>query len=331
MTTALACPALNAALASDPTRTRTLRLRFMQQMTRRWAEIKKDIRISIIDRDCFDIQPEVVAFGATERKAFKFKTDTEKVAGFMDWLRDQEAKGVLQIVERRGGPEMAARLRRGVFPGLVGPEPWTDVWIDSSYQAGIRDGRAKLRRAGVVVPPDEAMGGVGTLFNQPVHADRVAAIYSRCFEDLKTVVEVTNAQVRRKITDGLTTGLARGLAEGKHPRVIARELVKDVTNRVDKIGIVRARAIARSEIIRAHHVAGIGEYYRAQEELGPDVEVKVRILLGRGPCPEGICPDLAAGGPYTLQEAEGMLPAHVNCTCGSIPVIIPVEEAWRAA
>ena len=27
------------------------------------------------------------------------------------------------------------------------------------------------------------------------------------------------------------------------------------------------------------------------------------------------CEDLAAGGPYSLEEAQGRLPAHVNCRC----------------
>jgi len=49
------------------------------------------------------------------------------------------------------------------------------------------------------------------------------------------------------------------MAEGLSPRTIARRL----NDRVDKIGKVRARALARTEIIRAHHSANVQEYRMA--------------------------------------------------------------------
>jgi len=116
----------------------------------------------------------------------------------------------------------------------------------------------------------------------------------------------------------LTTGLAQGLAEGKNPRVIARELVKDVANRVDKIGITRARMIARTEVIRAHHVATIAEYEQAAEDM--EVEVMAEwSTAGFAVCP--ICIDMAHGGPYKLKVIEGMIPAHPNCRCCALPVM----------
>ena len=297
--------ALNLATRRDPTRTTSLRLRFVRQMNKRFEVLKRDIRISIVDRDCFAIQPrETIMFmQATPARAFEFVTTEAKIAGFMTWLDEQERLGILEQIYRPG-------LRPSVGAA------WTDLYIDTAYRQGIRRGGQELRRAGYPVPDWEAVpGGIGAVMAQPIHAERISVIYSRTFEDLKSVTQFTNAQVRRSITDGLTSGLARGLAEGKNPKVIARELYKDVANRVDKIGKVRARMIARTEVIRAHHVASIQEYRRAEAE---GVIVDVEWLTGGNPCP--ICADLFAGSPYKLDVIEGMIPAHPNCVCCTRPV-----------
>lgn len=285
---------INAAFRTDPTRTTMLRTRFVRQMNRRFGELKRDIRTSIMGNDCFGIQPGVLRIlSPVPAKAYEFKRTSEKVRLFMEWLEEQERLGILEII-----------MRPGVHPGIE--TAWTDVFIDSAYSQGMRRGRAELRHKGYVVPTFESVpGGVGAVMSQPYHADRIGAIYTRTYEDLKSVTQVMNAQVRRQIADGLTTGLARGLAEGKNPQVIARELVKDVANRVDKIGITRARTIARTEVIRAHHVATIAEYEQAGVEMAD-------WATGGNPC--GLCIDLRNDGPYSLKEIEGMIPAHPNCT-----------------
>lgn len=298
---------VNQTFRRDPTRTLVLRDRFMRQMDKRFRALKKDIKVSIVDRDCFGIQPGVLrTLAPTGWKAYEFKRSHEKVQGFMAWLEEQESAGILDIIRRPG-------IHAGV------DTPWTDVFIDSAYTRGIRRGRAELRRAGYTVPDWESTpGGIAGLMNQPHHADRIAAIYSRTFEDLKTVTREMNGQVRRRITDGLTTGLARGLAEGKNPIAIARELVKDVHNRVDKIGITRARMIARTEVIRAHHVANIAEYEQAEAEM--DVTIMAEwSTAGYQVCE--ICIQFQLEGPYKLKQIEGLIPAHPNCRCVAIPVM----------
>jgi len=297
--------ALNLASRLDPTRTTSLRLRFMRQINKRFDALKRDIRISIVDRDCFGIQPEelILVMAATPARAFEFQRTEVKIAGFMAWLEEQERLGILEMAYRHG------------IVGLA-ETPWTDVYIDTAYRQGIRRGGQELRRAGYAVPDWEAVpGGIGSVMAQPIHAERIAVIYSRTYEDLKSVTQFTNAQVRRQIADGLTSGLARGLAEGKNPKVIARELYKDVVNRVDKIGKVRARMIARTEIIRAHHVASIQEYRRAEAE---GIIIMVEWLTGGNPC--AICAEMGAGGPYKLEAVEGMIPVHPNCTCCTRPI-----------
>ncbi len=340
---------VNAILLTDPTRTTTLRHQFVLDMDKRFNELKRDIRVSIIQNDVFGLEEQVLALmealffeyksvmaalqimeqicsiDPTERqalvlnapapiRAFDFPRTSDKIDGFMDWLEEQERIGILEISRRPGG------LRGGI------EEAWTDIYIRRAYARGIPRARAELRRAGYDVRSiDETPGGVNAIMSQPFHADRVGVLYTRTFEDLKSVTQVMNAQTRRLIAEGLTIGLARGIAEGKSPKVIARELYKDVANRVDKIGKTRARMIARTEVIRAHHLATIEEYRQADAEMMVGVKAEW-ATAGFNVC--AICAGLE-GKVFTLNEIEGMLPAHPRCRCVALPVVKEKGERGR--
>lgn len=304
----------NNASRIDPARMMTLQRAFISDGHRRFNALARDIRQSIIDDDCFDIEGAVNSerrriegLARAGRKAFAFTTSQAKIDGFMDWLRKQEEVGVLEVI-----------YRPGTYRGLG---HWTDTYIETAYAKGIKRGRTELKKAGYTTPATQLTDeGIRGILTNPIHADRVGIMYARTFEDLKSVTQVMNTQIQRLIADGLTSGLSLGIAEGKHPMTIARELSKDVLNRVDKIGKTRLRTIARTETARAHHVATIAEYRQASEEM--NVVVKAEWLTaGFNVCP--ICIDIEEGGPYKLDVIEGMLPAHPNCRCVATPS--PVE------
>lgn len=297
--------ALNALLAADPSRTTMVRYRWIVETNKRFRSLKADIRTSIVDNDCFGIQSGLQFLAAIPPNAFEFEIDPVKVARFMEWLRTEEEAGILQLVQR-------AR-----FPGQPNTY-WTNTYIDSAYMRGIRNSDSWLKRAkagGSVTM--QLPGGIEQAMSRPIHADRVALIYSRTYEDLKSVTAVMNSQIRTQISEGLTTGLARGLAEGKNPRTIARELYKNVEGRVDKIGITRARMVARTEVMNAHNEATMVEYEMAEKAIGQPIMIDVS--LGANPCE--ICVDLEAGSPYERHRAMGLLPAHPNCVCVYLPYI----------
>ena len=320
----------------DPSRTISLRAKFVRDMDRRWDALKRDIATSIVKNDCFGIADMVaddkaeaagalvaadaLGSGAIADK-FVFTRTDKKVDAFMKWLAAEQDKGVLEIITRPGSR-------------LGAQHPWTNMYIHTAHQKGIQQARQTVRRelsrAGfkdLVLPMELERGGIQAVMNGPVHADRLAATYMRTYEDLKTVTSVTNGRVRRELIDGLTTGLTQGIADGKHPSVIARDLMKNVNGRVDAIGKVRARMIARTEVISAHNKAQVGEYINANREIldagmQEHVEIKVDILVGGGPCPSGVCPEMGAGGPYTTAQADALVPAHPNCACSSAPRVV---------
>lgn len=288
---------LAAAGRIDPTHTTALRARFVREMNRLFRELMRDIRLSIVDDDGFGLRQGTLLASAGKR-AFAFRTDERRISSFMDWLRRREAEGVLSTVTR-----------------ATGATGWTSTYIDSAYKQGIRNAITQLKRKGKA--PQFVIGDpVQAAFLQPIHADRVSALYSRAFEDLKTVIEAANGQARRALADEMSGFLSTAIAEGRSPRTVARKLASQVIKRIDKVGLTRARMIARTEIVRAHHVATISEYERAGIA---NVNVKAEILTaGFNVCP--ICVDLAAGGPYSIDRVRGMIPAHPNCRCTTVPV-----------
>jgi len=310
--------ALRLALLFDPTHTLTLRNQFAAQMGNRWQPVKRDVKLTIVDNDAFGIQPErlhIGALAAAPPRSFVFGSSERRVVRFMEWLETQEDFGVLELIRR---------------PGVGGPTPWSNIWIDSGYQQGMRRGREELIRAGYAVPSFEGVpGGVGAAFNQPIHADRVAALYTRTFENLKSVVAATNAATRTTVADALAGGLARGLAEGKNPLVVARELSRDVVNGLDKIGRARMRMIARTEMIRAHNEGLFAEYQQLSTELM--IEIKAEILTAGDDRVCLQCLDLESGGPYKLEVARMLLPAHPLCRCMALPVRAEAHQILLAA
>jgi len=122
------------------------------------------------------------------------------------------------------------------------------------------------------------------------------------------------------------------MAEGKSPRVMARELM----HRIEKVGDLattdalgrfipaaqRARMIARTEIVRAHHVATINTYREAGVE-GVRVLAEWTTAGDDRVCTR--CLEME-GRIFTLDEIEPMIPLHPQCRCVAIPAEIKVMK-----
>jgi SPP1 gp7 family putative phage head morphogenesis protein len=287
-----------SVLKIDPTRTLSLRRKFVADVDRRFTALKRLITVSVVQNDCFGLLESSNSLrlqGAAEPEQFKFLTLPKKIDAFMAWLHEQEKAGVLEL-----------STKPGVFKS--GDNPWTNTYIDSAYQRGIRRGRQELRNQGVDIPDfgdKQLRDPVMVAFNQPVHAERVALIYTRAYNDLKGITNAMDTQISRI--------LAQGLAEGRGPRELARQMA----DRVEGIGITRARILARTEVIAAHHAANIQEYRNAGIE---GVSVRAEwATAGYKVCP--ICSALQ-GKVYSLDEIEFMIPRHPNCRCVAIPIVV---------
>lgn len=274
--------------STDPTQTKTLRDNYEAAFYNRFRRLKGLIRTTVEQNDALRIgaQPHRTVRLATPRDDFQFEERAQKQSAFEEWLQGAIEDEILQPVGETG---------------LLQGRHYTGSFVRATVRKAIELAWAKLRQAGFDVP-DTA---TDVAFNRPIHQETLAMMYRRHFQALKGVTQAMDRQISRTLTEGL--------AQGWHPRKMASEL----NDRVDKIGITRARTVARTETIRTHAESTLDTYENAGvEQVVKEVEFSdsddARV------CEE--CEDLD-GTTYTTDEARGVIPVHPRCRCSFLPVI----------
>lgn len=286
---------------TDPTGLSAARSRWEREVVRRFGALKRAIRQAIVDLDVLGLKGPSVAgtsldllFSNGRRDGvirdaitppvegqFAFQRAAAKVESFGQWLKDAAREGILEV-------------QFGTSLSQAANASWQNVYLDTAYKKGMRDAYSRL-----------GQGPLLAGFNSPVHADATALIYTRAYRALEGVTEVMDAQ--------MSAALARAMVEGKGAMDTARALM----DRVDAIGIVRAKTIARTEMTAAYAEATLNSYEEAGVE-GVEVEAEVATAGDEQVCPE--CEDLE-GKVFEISEARGLLPVHPNCRCALLPVV----------
>ena len=251
--------------------------------------IGSDLRAVVGEGDAFGLHKvranQEAPFGG---ESFNFPRSSDKVSAFMRWLEDQEYAGILETTR---GASMQSSAERA----------WQNVYIRTAYQKGIAQAAGLMRRDGVEVSDRWIDAGI----LRPIHADRVGLIYTRAYADLEGITDAMDQKISGE--------LAQGLAEGIGAKALAKRLI----DRVEGIGVTRARALARTETIRAHADGTLNSYEEAGLE-GVTVLSEFSTARDNAVCPK--CQDLE-GQTFTLAEARGVIPVHPNCRCAWLPVV----------
>lgn len=283
----------NRVFRVDPTRTTVLRKQYERDMVKRFRWLRRLIQELIIDDDVLGVaEPDLTkvnplqAFVARPpRQAWRGRTSSEKVEQFMNWLKKAEREGILETT----------------IGTAFGRSRWQNVYLQSAYQKGLASAAGRLKRKGAKVQDSFIEGS----FFRPIHADRIGLIYTRAFSDLEGITAAMDAQISRT--------LAQGLAEGRGVRDIANSVI----DRVDRIGITRARTLTRTEIVGANAEGALNTYMEAGIE-GVEVEAEFMTTRDNRVCPR--CRELE-GGVRSIDDARGVIPVHPNCRCAWIPVV----------
>lgn len=270
----------------DPTNTLMIRRQFEKDVNRRFNELKRLIKESLVQNDALGLKVNAEAAG---ERAFAFARSSQKVEQFMAWLRTAQNELLLQVTT-------------GTSRGVVGNRLWANVYIESAYQKGLASAASKLEGMGVSV----STNWINNAWFRPIHADSLGLIFTRVFSDLRGITEAMDAQISRVLT--------QGLAEGRSSDSIAR----DLASRVDSIGKTRARMLARTEVVNAVSESTLNSYEEAEIE-GVLLEAEFSTSGDEAVCEK--CEALAKAGPYTLAQARGLIPAHPNCRCAWIPIV----------
>lgn len=294
----------------DPTRTVTLRNQFAREMRSRINKVTSIIRRAIVDQDVFGMQMTTQAL--PNPGEFDFERNSRKVGAFMDWLNQQVAADVLDV----------AHLNQ---IGDSVDNAWTNKYISDSYKRGVQRANVELRAAGYDVQTIVERGGIDAVMGTPFSVDRVGVLYTRAFQDLKGITDQMSTQISRV--------LSQGMIDGDNPRLLARKLNAVIAGPVGDLAITdtlgrfipakrRAEMLARTEVIRAHHLGMIQEYENWRTK-GVYVRAEWSTAGDDRVCPD--CADLE-GSVYNIEEARGMIPKHPQCRCIALPI---TEETKR--
>ena len=158
-----------------------------------------------------------------------------------------------------------------------------------AYRAGAERASKELAGYGLVVPPDL------TFFDMEVLND----LFTR---NLNLVKGVNSA-----VKNDMLRIIGQGLLEGQHPYKIARNISKSI----DKIGVKRARLIARTETIRSYNTAVSTKYKRSGIK-------KWRWLAAMN---ERTCPECASRDGRVYEWGDEQPPLHPNCACSILAVV----------
>lgn len=290
-------------LQKDYTRTLSLRNAFVKEIRRRFLELKKVIKESIVDNDCFGLESgiKIYQLNPATKGRFALPLLKSRVDSFMTWLWEQYSKGILELKEIH---QYGTSIK----------EPWTNWYVWQAYGKGVSNARQAMKQARLDVPSIDKTGGISAALFSPVHVERLGLLYSQCYDSLTGITQEMSLRISRVLTEGML--------KGKSPRELANDILEQIDGDltiVDKLGrkitpLRRAEMLARTEIIRAHAEGQLQEYLNWRVE---EVELKVELVTTSDPCPK--CAELA-NKTYKIEEARGLIPVHPNCRCAWVPV-----------
>jgi len=273
---------------------------FIRDVRKRLIDLWKVINKAIVEENCFNLSNYELS--SPGYKKFALPTNEKKIEEFMAWLKLMQKKSILEVKEIYS-------------PGRVKSMPWSNYYIEAAYMKGIEKARNQLKKLNKEIPSIEATGGIQAAINAPIHADRLALLFTQSYSYLQGITE----QMDLFISYVLADGLARGL----HPYEIAKQIKSIILssaakNENIKISYLdaetRAKKICRTELVRAHAEAQLNEY---ESWKFYEVILDVELVTTTDPCPK--CAELS-NKIYTIEEARGLIPVHPNCRCAWVPV-----------
>lgn len=314
----------------DPSHTGGILTPWLKEATQRFARFKIAVR------------KEVVLALSEPMKAnanYAFQTSPQKLQRFKGWLDMQTKNGLLEVQDddplnvyrgkwwagkyitsayKKGMTRAVDEMKKAKIPGYANIQPILteapELYGTADYAEGLT-----LKRPVKGRTPDGVPAEVAARFNAPIHAERVAMLYGRTFEAMQGLTDTMKSSL-----SGL---LAQGMVDGRNPIEIARDI-----NKALDIGEARSKVIARTEIIRAHHVGAMMTYKEAGVRGVKTMAELVTVSGNVGNFEEmNVCPhcqelqEQTAAEPMTLDEMLPLIPVHPNCRCVAIPVITDIE------
>jgi len=180
---------------------------------------------------------------------------------------------------------------------------WQDEYIDPAYARGMQDGSRALRQAGITTAIMSAEA-LATRRQSPANTDRALILRNTAKEEVQGIAAATSQQSARIIREGVAARANRS------------EILHGINGRIEHVGRTRSKILAKTETVRAHHKAKVQMY---RDEGVKEVTIMAEWVTAGD---DRVCPICAPmeGRNFTLNEIEGLIPAHAGCRCSTVPV-----------
>jgi len=283
----------------DPSLTLTLRTTLASKYAGRFRKISAEIRNKIVNENYFNAtqQLSVQNSHVISLNQYIYPSSPEKISGFMDYINLLIEQNIfeMQYVWTATMPEN---------------QMWSSIYITTAYQKGLERSRQDLIKMGFGLQLPAADTAIAAYMGMGVHIDALKTAYIRQFEAMKGITSVMSAQISHVLT--------QGIAEGRSPL----ELARNIANRIDKIGITRAKMIARTEIVRAYNIATLLNFEQLDKLITDDLMVQWWTALD-----ERVRSKHRHwhGDIITTQKATTRI-GEPNCRCSIIPYIASINE-----
>ena len=286
---------------SDPTGTLTIQKKFQRDLRQRWDSVRKMI-------------PDITARHLDHGKMIvqTMYTGTDPLKSFQSWLDE---------------------AMRQIVLGINGS--WTLPYVRGAGDIGSQ--RAKALATGNTNPPI---------------SDRIPILQTLAITELQGIIDAVSQQAARVFANGsLTSKSATKVA--REIQAIIDDTGKRRSDMLANFILVRTHSIATLDAFRAANVLFVGTIPERIVSPSPirDAETKSGLpttASRRGPglvevydakakkkkkVPKNLvevltagdervcqdCQDISDEGPYSLDEAEMMIPAHPRCRCAFVP------------
>lgn len=288
----------------DPTHTASLRNLFARKMRVQFRTMLSQIKFAVVTKDIFehnqDIQTNAIQLPSMDM--LKAMNDPERIQAFLNGLKMQQAQGILEY---------------RMYPvNNTFYNPWTDIYLDEAWKTGARRAIQELLIAGMIT--DERKAQLLPLLDGSTSSSKAQLVYSNAYSELVRIVEDANSKIGISLHQGLLEGFNKNQLFSNISAII-KGPTNDWTRKVFGMYVpsqTRAEILAKTEIVKAHHVSMI-EQFRMQglEEVSFWAEWHTME-------DEKVCHQCEAmnGRVFTLSEIENMIPLHPLCRCIAIPI-----------
>lgn len=293
----------------DPTGTAGLRRAFRADFGRRWQQVVAAARAALVEQDQFGFKvPAVIASG-----------DALRVQAFQTWLDALLTRVVLDGLGGWLGPYLqaayaSAQERAGKFVDRVPMPANTDALqiaarIELQGVAEAVSQQAVRAFANGVIDKMSATSVMAQI-NRVVR--KIGVTRSRSLADFSVVRAHANGTLDTFERAGVQRVALVPESHWHAPVRVRDANVEDAPRRRR----IRYREGSRTTQPAARTLRRIRQRQRELEQQFPSL---VNVLTAGDDKVCQICQDIAADGPYTINEARGLIPAHPRCRCALIP------------